>query len=316
MSVAVMSSKYKVGLIFGKFYPLHRGHVYLIEKAVSEVDELHIFLGCEALRDKQLFNKSRLPKQPQVSDRFSWLKTTFKDRHNIHIHILDEAGIDFYPNGWQDWSCRVKQLLAEHKITPDVIFTSEPQDAKNHEHYFGCSVSIVDADRHFMNISATQIRENPYKNWSFIARAAKPFFVKKVAIIGKNRFYDLPIQLANIYNTQYVSNGYINYIEREISIHHNKRYLNNSDYIKIAMLHVERLAKAVETANKLVFTSIDFETLARYYNQIFEKESDVLNALKNSYHFDLVIHEKDLKQKCSQLEYFETVSKKVEALLI
>ncbi|MWP49769.1 MULTISPECIES: multifunctional transcriptional regulator/nicotinamide-nucleotide adenylyltransferase/ribosylnicotinamide kinase NadR [unclassified Gilliamella] len=309
-----MSSKYKVGLIFGKFYPLHCGHIYLIEKAASQVDELHILLGCEASRDKQLFNKSRLSKQPQVSDRFSWLKTTFKDRHNIHIHILDETGIDFYPNGWQDWSCRVKKLLTEHKITPDVIFTSEAQDVKNHEHYFDCSVSIVDADRHFMNISATQIRETPYKNWSFIAQSAKPFFVKKVAIIGQGRFCELPIQLANIYNTQYVPNGYINYIEREISNRHN--YLSECDYIKIAMLHVERLSKAVETANKLVFTSIDFETLAQYYSQIFEKENDVLQALKNSYQFDLVIHEKDLKQQCSQLEYFETISKKVKALLI
>ncbi|WP_167370344.1 multifunctional transcriptional regulator/nicotinamide-nucleotide adenylyltransferase/ribosylnicotinamide kinase NadR [Gilliamella mensalis] len=309
-----MAFKHKVGLIFGKFYPLHCGHIYLIEKAISQVDQLHIFLGCEASRDKQLFDKSHLPKQPQVSDRFSWLKETFKDRHNIHIHVLNEAGIEFYPNGWQDWSDRVKQLLAEHKIIPNVVFTSEPQDVKNHEHYFGCSVAIVDADRHFMNISATQIRENPYKNWSFIAQAAKPFFVKKVAIIGQGRFCELPIQLANIYNTQYVPNGYINYIEREISTHHN--YLSESDYIKIAMLHVERVSKAVENANKLVFTSIDFATLMQYYKQIFQKDNDVLKAFKDSYQFDLVIHEKDLKPQRSQLEYFETVSKKVEALLI
>ncbi|OCG10114.1 hypothetical protein A9G24_10870 [Gilliamella sp. App6-5] len=311
-----MAFKHKVGLIFGKFYPLHCGHIYLIEKAMSQVDELHILLGCEASRDKQLFNKSHLPKQPQVSDRFSWLKETFKDRHNIHIHVLDEAGIEFYPNGWQDWSCRVKQILSAHKIKPNVVFTSEPQDVKNHEFYFGCPVVVVDANREFMNISATQIRENPYKNWSFIAQAAKPFFVKKVAIIGQGRFCDLPIQLANIYNTQYVSNGYINYIEREISTHHNKRYLSESDYIKIAMLHVERVSKAIETANKLVFTSIDFATLMQYYNQIFQKDNDVLKAFKDSYHFDLVIHEKDLNSQFTQQEYFEIVSKKVEALLI
>ena len=311
-----MTLKHKVGLIFGKFYPLHCGHIYLIEKAMSQVDVLHIILGCEASRDKQLFDKSRLPKQPQVSDRFSWLKETFKDRHNIHIHVLDEAGIEFYPNGWQDWSCRVKQILSEHKIKPNVVFTSEPQDVKNHELYFGCPVIIVDANRDFMNISATQIRENPYKYWSFIAQAAKPFFVKKVAIVGQNRFRDLPIQFANIYNTQYVPNGYINYIEREILTQHNKRYLSESDFRKIAMLHVERISKAVESANKVVFTSIDFETLAQYYNQLFQKDNEILKAFKDNYHFDLVIHEKDLNPKSSRLEYFETITKEVEALLI
>lgn len=311
-----MTLKHKVGLIFGKFYPLHCGHIYLIEKAMSQVDVLHIILGCEVSRDKQLFDKSRLPKQPQVSDRFSWLKETFKDRHNIHIHVLDEAGIEFYPNGWQDWSYRVKQILSEHKIKPNVVFTSEPQDVKNHELYFGCPVIIVDANRDFMNISATQIRENPYKNWSFIAQAAKPFFVKKVAIVGQNRLRDLPIQLANIYNTQYVPNGYINYIEREILTQHNKRYLSESDFRKIAMLHVERISKAVESANKVVFTSIDFETLAQYYNQLFQKDNEILKAFKDNYHFDLVIHEKDLNPKSSRLEYFETITKEVEALLI
>jgi HTH-type transcriptional regulator, transcriptional repressor of NAD biosynthesis genes len=312
----VMALKHKVGLIFGKFYPLHCGHIYLIEKAMSQVDVLHIILGCEASRDKQLFDKSRLPKQPQVSDRFSWLKETFKDRHNIHIHVLDEAGIEFYPNGWQDWSYRVKQILSEHKIKPNVVFTSEPQDVKNHEIYFGCPVIIVDANRDFMNISATQIRENPYKNWSFIAQAAKPFFVKKIAIVGQNRFRDLPIQLANIYNTQYVPNGYINYIEREILTQYNKRYLNESDFMKIAMLHVERISKAVETANKVVFTSIDFETLAQCYNQLFQKDNEILKLFKDSYHFDLVIHEKDLNPKSSRPEHFETITKEVEALLI
>ena len=311
-----MVLKHKVGLIFGKFYPLHCGHIYLIEKAMSQVDELHIILGCEAERDKLLFQKSQLPKQPQVYDRFSWLQETFKDRHNIHVHILDEAGIEYYPNGWQDWSERVKHILAEHKIEPTVVFTSEPQDAKNHEHYFGCPVVIVDADRDFVNISATKIRENPYKNWNFIAKAAKPFFVKKVAIIGQGKFNDLPLQLANIYNTQYVSNGYINYIQREITTPQHQRYLSENDYMRIAMLHVERVAKAVETANKLVFTSIDFDSLAKNYYQIFNKQSDALRDLKINCPFDLVIHESDLPANSSPLEHFETVTKMVESLLI
>lgn len=311
-----MFSKHRIGLIFGKFYPLHSGHIYLIEKALTQVDELHVMLGCEAIRDKQLFEKSRMPKQPQVSDRFSWLKETFKDRHNIHIHISDETGINYYPNGWHDWSDSIKRILSEHKIYPTVVFTSESQDVKQHERYFGCPVIIIDADRDFVNISATQIRENPYQNWSYIAKAAKPFFVKKIAIIGRDKFNELPVQLANIYNTEYVSNGYINYIQREISTPENKRYLSENDYLRIAMLHVERMSKAAEDANKLLFTSIDFDTLTKYYNQIFAKSNEVLNGLKNSYQFDLVIHEKDLPANSSSLQHFEIVSQMVESLLI
>ena len=311
-----MSSKHRVGLIFGKFYPLHSGHIYLIEKALTQVDELHVMLGCEATRDKQLFEKSRLPRQPQVSDRFSWLKDTFKDRHNIHIYISDETGINYYPNGWKEWSDSIKHILSENKIEPSVVFTSEPQDVTEHERYFGCPVVVIDANREFVNISATKIRENPYQNWSFIAQAARPFFVKKVAIIGHDKFNELPVKLANIYNTQYVSNGYINYIQREISTLENKRYLSENDYLRIAMLHVERMSKSLENANKLLFTSIDFGTLSNYYEQIFGKSNEVLIGLKSSYQFDLIIHENDLPANSTPLQHFEIVSKMVESLLI
>lgn len=311
-----MSSKHRVGLIFGKFYPLHSGHIYLIEKALTQVDELHVMLGCEATRDKQLFEKSRLPRQPQVSDRFSWLKDTFKDRHNIHIYISDETGINYYPNGWKEWSDSIKHILSENKIDPSVVFTSEPQDITEHERYFGCPVVVIDANREFVNISATKIRENPYQNWSFIAQAARPFFVKKVAIIGHDKFNELPVKLANIYNTQYVSNGYINYIQREISTLENKRYLSENDYLRIAMLHVERMSKSLENANKLLFTSIDFGTLSNYYEQIFGKSNEVLIGLKSSYQFDLIIHENELPANSTPLQHFEIVSKMVESLLI
>lgn len=311
-----MSSKHRVGLIFGKFYPLHSGHIYLIEKALTQVDELHVMLGCEATRDKQLFEKSRLPRQPQVSDRFSWLKDTFKDRHNIHIYISDETGINYYPNGWKEWSDSIKHILSENKIEPSVVFTSEPQDVTEHERYFGCPVVVIDANREFVNISATKVRENPYQNWSFIAQAARPFFVKKVAIIGHDKFNELPVKLANIYNTQYVSNGYINYIQREISTLENKRYLSENDYLRIAMLHVERMSKSLENANKLLFTSIDFGTLSNYYEQIFGKSNEVLIGLKSSYQFDLIIHENELPANSTPLQHFEIVSKMVESLLI
>lgn len=314
--VIIMSSKHRVGLIFGKFYPLHSGHIYLIEKALTQVDELHVMLGCEVTRDKQLFEKSRLPRQPQVSDRFSWLKDTFKDRHNIHIYISDETGINYYPNGWKEWSDSIKHILSENKIEPSVVFTSEPQDVTEHERYFGCPVVVIDANREFVNISATKIRENPYQNWSFIAQAARPFFVKKVAIIGHDKFNELPVKLANIYNTQYVSNGYINYIQREISTLENKRYLSENDYLRIAMLHVERMSKSLENANKLLFTSIDFGTLSNYYEQIFGKSNEVLIGLKSSYQFDLIIHENELPANSTPLQHFEIVSKMVESLLI
>ena len=82
------------------------------------------------------------------------------------------------------------------------------------------------------------------------------------------------------------------------------------------MLQVERITKAVENANKLLFTSIDFGTLAKYYDLIFGKSNEVLNGLKSSYQFDLIVHENQLPVNSTPLQHFEIVSKMVDSLLI
>ncbi|CAK8743924.1 Trifunctional NAD biosynthesis/regulator protein NadR [Sodalis praecaptivus] len=67
-----------VGVIFGKFYPLHTGHIYLIQRACSQVDELHVILNYDDQRDLRLFEDSAMSQQPTLSDRLRWLLQTFK----------------------------------------------------------------------------------------------------------------------------------------------------------------------------------------------------------------------------------------------
>ncbi len=55
-----------IGVVFGKFYPLHTGHIYLIQRACSQVDELHIIMGYDEPRDRQLFEDSAMSQQPTV----------------------------------------------------------------------------------------------------------------------------------------------------------------------------------------------------------------------------------------------------------
>ncbi|QIQ22229.1 multifunctional transcriptional regulator/nicotinamide-nucleotide adenylyltransferase/ribosylnicotinamide kinase NadR [Zophobihabitans entericus] len=304
---------YSVGLAFGKFYPLHSGHIFMIEKAASQVDELHVILGCEAERDLKLFQESNLPKQPMVKDRFLWLQETFKNRPNIQIHVLDEAGIAYYPNGWKDWSDRVKSILKQKNVTPTVIFTSEPQDAERHALYYGCPVKLVDEDRSFMNISATKIRMNPYDNWGFIAKAARPFFVKRICIIGNKESGNLAQQFANFYNTEYISNGYINYIQRELN--HKEHVLQEDDYINIALLHAQRLEESAYRANRYIFTDLDFVTLQSYFKTVFGHKNPLIDGLISHLSFDLTIDLTVDKKMSSRSAYFDTILEQVKSHL-
>ena len=57
--------KKTIGVVFGKFYPLHTGHIYLIQRACSQVDELHIIMGFDDTRDRALFEDSAMSQQPR-----------------------------------------------------------------------------------------------------------------------------------------------------------------------------------------------------------------------------------------------------------
>lgn len=47
-------------------------------------------------------------------------------------------------------------------------------------------ISHVDVDlaRKMVPVSGTKIREKPLTNWEYISKAAKPYFVKRVVLMG------------------------------------------------------------------------------------------------------------------------------------
>lgn len=44
--------KYKNGIIVGRFSPIHIGHEYLIDKALSQCEKVLIIISCNKLRDR------------------------------------------------------------------------------------------------------------------------------------------------------------------------------------------------------------------------------------------------------------------------
>ena len=166
-----------IGVVFGKFYPLHTGHIYLIQRACSQVDELHIIMGYDDTRDRSLFEDSAMSQQPTVPDRLRWLLQTFKYQKNIRIHAFNEEGMEPYPHGWDVWSNGIKTFMQEKGIQPNWIYTSEESDAPQYLEHLGIETVLVDPKRTFMSISGGQIRENPFRYWEIDAgEQARQYF--------------------------------------------------------------------------------------------------------------------------------------------
>ena len=85
-----------------------------------------------------------------------------------------------HPNFWQIW-CNVIKNNTPKDL--DVVFSSEPYgktlgDKLNINHF------DVDIQRKAVPICATLIRQKPFTYWNMISDAAKPYFAKKIVVVG------------------------------------------------------------------------------------------------------------------------------------
>ncbi|MCL2892916.1 MULTISPECIES: multifunctional transcriptional regulator/nicotinamide-nucleotide adenylyltransferase/ribosylnicotinamide kinase NadR [Brenneria] len=279
----------KIGVVFGKFYPLHTGHIYLIQRACSQVDELHVILGYDEPRDRQLFDNSSMSQQPTVSDRLRWLLQTFKYQKNIRIHAFNEQGMEPYPHGWDVWSKGIRAFMQQKGIEPNFVYTSEEQDAPQYREQLGIETVLVDPQRSFMSISGSQIRRDPFRYWEYIPTEVKPFFVRTVAVLGgeSSGKSTLVNKLANIFNTTSAWEYGRDYVFSHLG--GDEMALQYSDYDKIALGQAQYIDFAVKYANKVAFIDTDFVTTQAFCKKYEGREHPFVQALIDEYRFDLVI---------------------------
>ena len=119
------------------------------------------------------------------SIRFNWLKDSFKHHAKIRPVLLNYSEAEL-PNTSlsskeisEIWAAKIKTMFP--KI--DLIFSSEIYGNYLAE-ILQCKPICFDIDRKAFPISASQIHTNIFKHWDFLAKAAKPFFVKKICLYG------------------------------------------------------------------------------------------------------------------------------------
>lgn len=171
------------GLIFGKFAPLTNGHINFIVKAASQVSVLYLFLS---------YDQKFVDAQPEwirpklgLADRYRDLLDVIADEglDNVKVDYVDESNIPGYPEGGAAYAklIREKQPFVKY----DFAFSSEPEYGSYFSEFFPEAKHVViDAERKAVPISATMIRNDPYKNFYHLSWPARKRFIKKVAIIG------------------------------------------------------------------------------------------------------------------------------------
>lgn len=256
----------KRGLVIGKFLPIHKGHIALINFAASQCDEVIVSMS---FTDGDVIDPAL---------RFSWITSIFKDQPAVKpAMIRDDFDDDALPliQRTKIWADQIR------KIYPPVhvLFSSE-EYGDSFSGHLGIPHVTFDPARSKIQISATLIRNHPLKYWDFIPDEVRPHFVKKICFYGPESTGKTVMveRMAELFNTEYVPE-----VARELLVSND---FSVNEIVQIGEAHFERICDKVGRANKILLCDTDAITTQIYSRYYLQEVPPVLYALEEKVKYD------------------------------
>ena len=257
------------GLIFGKFIPVHQGHLALIEFARKQCDRL-------------IVSMSVTPEDPISPElRLGWLTELLASYPTIEV--VAEAD-DFHDPTLPLWEAtKLWAAFIKRRFPAVSVFFSSEEYAIPLAHHSGLRYVAFDPARQQVPISATLIRQKPFHYWDYIPDVVRPYFVKKICFYGPESVgkTTLARQLAIEYDTVFVPE-----VARDILTSND---ITVDDIIKIGHAQTEAVLQGERVANRILFCDTDLITTQIYSEIYLHYVPPVLYELEKKIHYDAYV---------------------------
>ncbi len=253
-----------MGLVLGKFAPLHKGHQRLIETSLAETDQTVVLIYDCAELDV-----------PPLQVRANWIRTLYPS-----VEVLEawdgpsETGLD--PRVTQMHDSYLRKRLSDRRITH--FFSSEPY-GEHVSRALGAVDRRIDPERQSVPICATQIRENLWGNRQYLSTTVYRDLITHVVFLGapSTGKTTLACELANRFQTVWMPEYGREYWEQ----HQSERRLSSEQLVEIALGHRQREDKLVEQANRYLFIDTDATTTLQFSYYYHDRANPQLISLAN-----------------------------------
>ena len=270
--------RYNVGMYGGSFNPLHLGHVDCIIQAANMCRELYIVLSVGYKRQ-----------EIDARVRYRWLYQLTKHIGNVTIIMLEDSAETKEAYTEEYWQGDAEKVKAQVGKPIDIVFCGSDYDENSfwNKCYPESELYIFKRNE----INSTELRKAPYKHFDWLPNVVKPYYVKKVLLMGSESTgkSTLTINLANRFNTNYIDEA-----GRDISERSGTDLLMLSeDFTEILLQHKLNEIKAVENSNKVLF--IDTDALVTQFYMSFlddpgiEKNRALSDAIDALNRYDLIL---------------------------
>lgn len=262
------------GFVFGKFLPFHLGHKALIEYGAVNCDELTV-LVCASSKEAI-----------SGSVRAHWISETFLTSTKIKVSIYhyDES---ILPNTSES-SRGVSKIWAKEfsRLLPDMnmVFTSEPYGAYVAE-YMGIHHVAFDNDRSKVSISGSDLRESIYENWEFLPHSVKPYFQKKVVILGTESVGKSTL-------TKYLSSRFKSSVVHELGreVIPNSKNFSLDQLSQIAKGHAKNINDTTSQLQPLIVIDTDIHITQSYAKHAFGMYLDLPSSIYDQSRADMYLY--------------------------